>query len=762
MSGSKLYSLGQQLQAARAAFSAVAGVGALIVMPVQSARSQDAAATENLEEVVVTAQKRRESIQDVPLSITAMTEVQLERMGAKSFEDYARGVPGLAFVSEGPGQKRVIIRGISSNGGPATVGVYIDETPITDENRVGASDPKLFDIERVEVLRGPQGTLYGASSMGGTIRLITRQPDPSVTSGWVNTSVSNTSQGGFNGDFGGMLNAPLVQDKIALRAVAYYGSSEGYIDRVDRSEQPVSSPTVPDPRAAEVRERDEDVNSETTEGVRVALRYDITDKLSLVPSVYYQRTDLASQSTRDSNLEGLRQARYLDEPKIDEFTLYNVTADYDLGWAHLLSSTSYFDRGFVEARDLTDFVAAVFGLESSPPGTLDDRTEVGEFTQELRIASSGDSRLQYVLGAYYNKRERDFTQSFIIDGFSAETGIPIDQDMFFVKFDEDSEQQLAVFGDLKYSLTESLQISAGLRWFDIEQESIGRDDGLFNGGPSADFSSAQEDGISPKFLMSYSPGGDALLYASAAKGFRPGSPIVPPPESVCGDDLAELGITSNVRQIESDELWNYEVGNKLTLADGRMTINTAAFYADWKKIPQGVLLPCGFGILRNVGQASSKGFELETSAAPFDDLQLSAAVGYVDARLEADAPELGGVKGDRLTESPEWTYSASAQWSFPIARYQAYVRGDYQYVDSVNTTFSETPVLPGNLSTRPAYSIANFRFGLHMDGWEAAVFLNNAFDERAILTFQNFGTPGVSQLTTNRPRTIGLSVRLGF
>lgn len=340
--------------------------------------------------VIVTAQKRSQQLQDVPMSVTALDSDALVNLGAEGFQDYARMVPGLSFESFGVtglrGVHNIVIRGVSSTGGAATTyGYYIDETPVATVN------PRLFDIERVEVLRGPQGTLYGASSMGGTIKIITQKPHSGAFAARTQLSVSDTKHGGTNYGFDGMLNVPL-SERLALRVVGSYQQDEGYIDRISR--------LVPE-QGAPVRKR---VDDDRVSAIRAALRFTPGDTVTADLSVQHQKTEVDNLAAFDLNLQhDLTQARDVEERNEEEFTLANLTLDFDLGQVSLVSSSSYYEREAVENRELSGLIRQIFGALAHPT-SLDTVTQDEERTQELRLSSNPGGRFNWLIGGYYKDR----------------------------------------------------------------------------------------------------------------------------------------------------------------------------------------------------------------------------------------------------------------------------------------------------------------------------------------------------------------------
>ena len=745
-----------------------------------------------LEEIVVTAQLREQRLQDVPLSVTALSEDLLERAGAYDFAEYARMVPGLAFSSAGPGQNRPIIRGISATAGAATVGYYIDETPVTAPiftggSQAGNPDPKIFDVNRVEVLRGPQGTLYGASSMGGTIKVVTNQPDTTRFEADTEFTVSSTEHGGLNYQVNAMLNVPVIEDHMAIRVIGFRNDADGFIDRLSASPRG-DVPDVADcqgrcyglselledvldpNRLNSLVDVEKDVNDESTTGARVLVRIQPSDRLVITPSVFVQESELGSFPFFDDALSAgeLQQTRIIDEPTKDRFALYNVTATYTRDSFEVLSSSSWFDREFSAVEDfslVTEFFLSGIQQGVVVPAPIQRQPSTERFIQELRIRTLNSGRLNAIGGLFYTDVEDKFDASMIIPGYNNIFGTNFPDNLFFFRDDVTDERQAAVFGELTYSFSEALELTFGARWFDVEQTRDRFASGVFNGGPSSDRVEAEEDGVTPKVVLTYRADDNRLIYATAAEGFRIGGGNTVVPSGPCGADLAELGLTAAPSQFDADRTWNYEIGTKSEWLDKRLLLNAAAYYVDWSDVQQNIPLDCGFSFTANAGKAVSQGAELELTLLAWDVLRLSLAVGYTDAQLDVDAPDLGGEKGDRLLNVPEWTGAASIEYLFPaFGVAEGYVRLDHQYVGESYISFD----FENEADRRPSYNITNLRIGLDRAPWRGALVVQNLFDTDSVQLIETFGTlvsgfEGQNRrLSTHRPRTIGLMIGRRF
>jgi iron complex outermembrane recepter protein len=702
--------------------------------------AQGATDTRALEEIIVTATKREERLMDVPLSIQAVTGEQLEQLGAVNFGDYARTVAGISFLDGGPGRSQIFIRGVSTGGDvdtgkESTVAVYIDETPVTE----GSAQPdlKLYDIDRVEVLRGPQGTLYGSGSLGGTVRVITNQPDPSGYAGHIEASGSVTDEGGTNGAVNAMINVPL-SDRAALRVVGYGINNDGFLDNGFSGAK--------------------DINDEQTWGGRAALRFQASDQLDVTLSGAHQESDIGAYYQVTDHYPDLIIDESAPEPFDDDLTIGNLKVQYDLGFAALTSSTSYFDRRRHFGNDIDWFAEAVFGIPRvDSPLTYD----IESLSEELRLASDNEGPLSWVVGAYYVDRDDDFLQTVNVLGTPVASN-PADN--FYYATTHSNTRQLAGFGEVNYDILANLTATIGVRVSQIDRKLEALKNGIALGGVAStadgDF---DESPVTPKVNISYKPSDDTLIYVQAAKGFRVGgvNPGLPPCDPNAGCEV-DVGLT-----FASDSLWNYEVGTKVQTPGGALSLTAAAFYIKWTDIQLNVNRGDGFNGFDNVGDAESKGVELEATARVGDHVKLGGQATYTHAKLTSLDPghEQNGAVGDRLPDVPTWSSAAYLEWSTPLAANgRVYVRGDVQYVGDRDTQLESSP---GSLPL-DAYTLANLRIGVNIGAYGASLFVNNLTDERAQLS-RDFlegvrdGAPiTFDRYTINRPRTIGLSLSREF
>lgn len=727
-----------------------------------------------LQEVIVTAQKQSQNIQEVPLSITAVTGSDLERSGVRDISDIAKRMPGLAVSTTGPGQSEVIIRGVSSRSGKAaTVGYYLDEVPISDVSR--NVDAVLFDLQRVEVLRGPQGTLYGSSSMGGTIKYVTNEPDLAAFQMRADTTMSSIKgSDGLGYKVNGLVNVPLVEDELALRVLGFHESQQGYVDRysIDPNDATGIDPAIPPVRGA---------NSADSIGFRVALKYRPIESVELLPSFLYQKLTVDGPFLVDLppgslNSNGLVQTRFISEPREDEIKIANLTARIDLGRFELTSSTSYFEREETSREDYSKLGQVLLGGPEVAPTLVPfvqyDHNTSETLLQEVRL--SGEiGPFNTVIGAYYS-RDRRTTPDFnpIDERFVQVYGNPIDffgdYEFYNVIFASDPHEELteiALFGQATYDITERLALTVGLRAFDVKSEFSTRRWGALNGPESFDSGKASSSDVTPKFNLSFQATDDVMVYATAAQGFRTGAAQGGVPEAVCSDDLAGVGLSRSPTGYDPDSVWSYELGWKSRLFDRRVTLNGALYHIDWTEVQQRVELQCGFPFIANFGKAESEGGEVELVWAPTDSLRLSASAGYTDAQLTSTVPGTQGRAGDPLTNVPQWTTSASVDYRHPIAAGMAmFGRAAYSFTDETYRNFNRD----NPYRKRPSYELVDVRFGVEAEDerWQVALFVNNLFNEIAQSGLYDSDTgadlPYTRAAGITQPRTFGINAGYRF
>jgi iron complex outermembrane recepter protein len=717
-----------------------------------------------LEEVVVTAQKRSESLQTVPLSITSFSSVELEHRAVTDFADWGTTVPNLSFGAVGDGyanSRQIAIRGIS---GTNTTGFYLDEIPLPD-----SLDPRIIDVDRIEILRGPQGTLYGASSMGGTVRIISKQPILDEFSGDVHGGVSdtwNTDRPNEVGD--GAVNIPLISGHLAARVVAFYDNEAGYFKR--------AFPTVPG--GSEYTTID-NVAAQKTDGGTLTLLWKPIDSLSVTPRVMYQESTYNGfpyADATDTNLNPYNfvQTRSFNVPEggSDRWTLSSIGINYRTDFGELVSSTAYFDRRIIETENQTEFFDAIFPGLPLAPSTQTEIKPLHRFVEEIRFASALNGPFQYVVGLFDEQYNGQFTVGQFppayVKGLGALTGYPTD--MSYEQFDPSTVRNVAAYSQLSYSATSKLKFTGGLRWYELATTNAGVQSGAVIGPAIVDPpATVRNVGVTPKYEADYQLTPSDMVYTSAAKGFRPGGvfpSVSPDPAIGCPQDLAQIGITpQEARRYQPDSLWTYEVGTKTGWAENRLTVDGALFYTDWKNIQQLILLQCGFQFEANAGAAKSEGGELELHARPLPELDVNLGVGYNHAVITR-ASSGGAVSpqkvGDRVYQIPDWTADAGATYTVPLSGGYSFLTNlQYSYVGD-SFSGNNDPLDP---RIRSPYSLVDARAALSWGVYEAALVAKNITNEHADLADNRSivaEDPGRPRVVTNQPRTIGLEFRAKF
>ncbi len=697
-----------------------------------------------LDEIIVTATRREESLASVPLSVSVVSEDALRALGATAFADYARTVPGLSFTDGGSGGEKQTIRGISINPwseASSATAVHLDEVPLTNAGGgVGPPfnpDPVLIDINRIEVLRGPQGTLFGAGAMGGAIRIVTNTPNLDGASTEIETTATSTKHGEIGYGVHGIFNTP-VSESAALRTVVYQRDLGGFIDNV--------------------LEGRNDANNREITGVRLTGLFQTSDRASVTTRIAWQNRESDGFSTVDPNIGDLQHSRS-GELIADEWLNLNVVVDMDYDWGRFRSSTSYLDRDVDVVADISLFMNTVLGL----PLTLNvvNDEAVGEFVQEFRLVSDGDGRFGWLAGVFYQDQEQDTSQDFPAPGFDDLTGDLASMfgppDNLAINRATSSLNQIAVYGEVSYELTPRVELTAGGRWYDIDRDYSANNQGfLVPMGAFSESQSAGDTGTIPRVSLNFAMSDDWSVYASVAEGFRPGGinpggMLATPP---CVVELDALGFDSAPVSYESDSLVSYEVGTRYRSPEGRLRMSAAAFSIDWSDIQTLKFLRCGAGFIENAGAAESKGLEVELEAAPLDSLELVFAASLNNAELSEDVPNLNGMRGDRVPGAPRITARGGARIVFPaFGGRDGFAQADLQYVGTTYMEFDGTPEVP-------SYTIANLRFGVDAESWSAVLFIDNAANEDGALFIND--NPVGKWLTPIRPRTVGVSLNWRF
>ena len=736
-----------------------------------------------LEEIIVTATRKSESLQDVGMAITSLGDQEIERMGATNLLDFAVRVPNLSMAYEADGRfdsSSPSIRGVF---GKDTTGFYFDDTPVN-----ASMLPRVMDIERIEVLRGPQGSLWGAKSMGGTIRMITKKPDLQSSDAQVHAVMSSVKEGDENYNVDGAFNIPIVEDVFALRINAYAGSNSGVFDDkyvATWTDSGGGARTNPGADFGTL----ENVDDEDYWGGQIAAKWVVNEDVVLNLRYMMQEVEADGLPFADIDPESTTRHRFFQagEPGTDEWSIGSATLEVNFSSGTLTSTLSKYQRETDETEEEAHFLHSLFDNVIEIPidplySILSTVEDYDSTVFESRFSSDLDGPFNFTVGVFYSDKTWDHeyprsVQTGLADAVDALTGAPglgqdcvdgfclTDDDLIFVTTTLTDTKEKAVFGELTWDISETVSLTAGGRWYDTSIDAVNSADGFANSGPSSYDESQSENGFNPKVLVQAAISEDFNVYLSGAKGFRTGGVNGNLPPGLCGPELTELGINpSNATTYDSDDLWSYELGFKSSLADNRVTLNAAVFMIDWQDVQQLNRLACGFQFTQNAGEAESRGFEVEIIAMPTDGLTLSAAVGYTDAEI-TDAGGVAGVtNGDDVQGVADWTGTVSAQYIWPVFdQWNAIVRADGNYYGDSYSANNESSAASQRL--RPSWNAVNLRAGIIDENWDVMVFVDNATDERANLADSRSiaaETPGRARLVTNRPRTLGMDVRYRF
>ena len=768
-----------------AAIASMFGLAASAALPAQEAGPN----ANQLQEVVITAEKRTSTVQDTPISITAVTGQDLQDRGITDLTGIVNAVPGISMRQNGPGQTELEMRGMTSAGGnSSTVGFYLDDTPLSApaaaQNGKVVIDPDLYDLNRVEVLRGPQGTLYGSGSMGGTIRLIPNAPDPKAFAASGEVILGGTDGGSFNHGENAMLNIPLASDIAALRLVGTQDHQSGWIDRIVIAypDWPNATANVPGGRgnvaAAPIAKDYKGVNDEDLTTFRAALLVNPIENLTITPSFMYQRITSEGLSQIDSTPGTNTNYQPYDnpEPFSDRIDIGALNISYHAPWFDATSVSSYWTRDEDLRMDGTEQIATVIGTPVYPPGgfgpttptTLED-DKSWQFTQEVRLASNNFEHFKWLLGYFYQDFESDW-DLFV----PTPLAVPLTgTSNGFLQYQPTKIIQNAFFGEVSWEFLPKLTGTVGLRRFDYTGTVYTAVSGWLSssGGDTVDhfISSEKDQGVTPKFDLSYQMDKDLMLYGTASKGFRPGGgnqPIPtadePPLGPKCNADLESIGVFGGAPLgFKPDTVWSYEIGEKFRSDSGTVTLNSAAYFEHWENIQQEIPLACGFPFTGNLGSAKVYGGEAELDALVMPGLLFMVNAGLSRARFTSNPAASITTIDNRVQDVPDWTGAASLAYRTPISERLNFIsRADYSYVGSrIDVTAG-----PNYL---PSYDLVNLRAGIEgSDGhWNAVAFVNNVANKVAKLT--DTSAINVNVFTFNRiavapPLTFGVDVNYRF
>ncbi|ABQ67298.1 TonB-dependent receptor [Rhizorhabdus wittichii] len=741
------------------AFASIAAIGAALAAGAAQAQAASGEAPSG-DDIIVTANRQgSQSIQRAALAISAISPNALADKGQGGLADIANVAPSINVQQTQPGVNRVDMRGITTGTISVTnvqdrplVAIYLDDVPLALQS--GNPELKVFDLERIEVIRGPQGTLYGAGSMAGTIRYITAKPDTKGFSGSAEGIVSTTAHGNLNYGLRGIVNAPL-SDTLAVRIGGYQGRNAGFIDNTGLGKK--------------------NANSDESTQARVAARWTPSPEFTLDASFTFAKLDVNGTNAGYAGFSRYSYITAVPEVFDDNLKIYNVTGAYDFGFATLSASTSYVDRKTHNTSDYGD-TAALFGIPSFVSlGIVDNR--VKDFSEEVRLVSAKSDRFNWTVGAYYQKTKRHYYQDTPTTDFDSTFGAIIGDPTFNSQTDYQAfqpndvfsglqnidEHQFALFGEATLTLGK-FDLTGGLRYFDFKQDFdlfySGVAGSLAPGQPLTQAGTEKANGFNPRAVIAYRPQENLMLYAEAARGFRYGGVNQPVPASFCGAALAAAGLTSAPLTFGPDNLWSYTVGEKGQFFDRRVTFNVAAFYVDWKKVQTNRNLDCGYYFTQNAGKVRSMGLELESRFKLSDALTIGINGSYTDAQANGAIPNAGAVDGDRVPYFPKYTVAANAAYVVPIEDGSLTFSGDFQMRGNSYTEFNEADPLRRKI---PAYQTVNASVTYDRGPWEFSLFGTNLNNSRMIsLVSRSRPTAIADRYYYGRPRTFGARAKVRF
>lgn len=784
------------------------------------AGSEPATGSGPLQEIVVTATRRSELLSKVPISISAYTQESLDRRGTKDFSDLVRFTPGVTIDANGT--NNISIRGISSSAGSGTTGIYIDDTPIQIRSLSFYSDdalPKAFDVERVEVLRGPQGTLFGAGAEGGAVRYIMTQPSVNKASMYARTELAFTQSGAPSYEAGVAYGAPVVDGSFGIRGSLWFRHDGGWIDHMS----PFTFVTT-----------EENANYSNDVVLRLAGKWLVSDSVTVSPSVIYQdrrQHDITAYwpafSSPGSDRYRLGDPERLPEP--DHYVLPALKVEADLGSMSLFSNTSFFSRRDMSGYSGTNYNLGYYqtfgslgsangGLDFAPgiayplidgsglhlPASLQDYRAPGTvtnvqrtFAQELRLQSNDpNAKLTWTAGLFFSTSRQtseeeihdpmiaQFFQTVFATDYTTYFGealLPNGDSFYDYNFSRD--RQAAIFGEASYSLTDKFKLTAGVRLSKTDVSFNNLIDGPQNFGQSGGSGEQHEKPVTPKVSLTYQADRNDMFYATYAKGFRIGGANAPIPNGVCNTDFTNLGITGEPASYSQDTVNSYELGSKNKIGE-MLRIASSLYYIRWQGIQQAIYLPiCGYQFTANSGNAAAKGGDVQLEFAPTPSLNFELAVGYTNAKFTDDvvfgstgaallASKGDAIEGASFTPAPTWTLALGVQKDFTLMDLKSFVRLDWEYASSNRArTASEDPrtsIYDPLYYTPTATNFVSLRAGTTIEKWNVSAFIDNLFDAHPESPPSNDPhtaiDPNVSpppsaliRSYTIRPRTIGVT-----
>ena len=761
-----------------------------------------------LEEIVVTATKKAESLQDIAGAVQAIIESDLKKAQVVSMEDYAKLIPAMSYVNYLPGTGKVYFRGIADDNGTfiseESSALYLDEQPVTQAGM--AVDVRMVDIARIEALAGPQGSLYGSSAQSGAIRIITNKPDPSEFAASVDMTLRASATSPRNEDswdISGMVNVP-ISDNFAIRAVGFTAEDGGYVDVVEGTSARFGLNKNTDFNSDVVRE---DVNTFKSTGGRIFGKWN-TDDGYIMAGLSAQNNSADGYNYFDQSVGDLQRVSFYDEPRDDDWTQLSLTIEKDLGFAKLISATSYFDRDVFYVNDRTTY-SMYFGAFCyyyngyastsrycfQPVGVSYAYNDVPGFntlvqwneskTQEFRLSNQSDD-LDWVLGLFYQEREEgwDF-ETQTVDyrnsaGYASQVAsvatylpdrLPIaPTDVWWASYDRTTWETMAVFGEVNYRFDESWELTVGGRFFDREADKkywVENPKGALTADgvlPKNKRDNESNSDFVPKVSIKYNINDDMMVYALYSEGYRPG-----------GVNRGRSSAPIYPDKYDADFLMNTEIGFKSTLADGNVRLNATYFTMDWENYQIELVdpsnLPCGSAeaypapacgqpwqkVVANLGDATSEGLQLEVLAAINDTTELGWNSQWGDSKTNTELADGSAPAGSRLPQVPEFKSNLWIEKSLNISAFGAtegFVRASVSYTgDTVSA------VQPDYAYTQASFTIADVKVGIMGDDWELDFFVNNLTDERAEIAINDWYFDfffGNARQYTNRPREMGI------
>lgn len=783
----------RKLQRAGAALASVplGTAAAFIGIPVAYAQAQpdksvEAPSSGGLEEVVVTAQKRAENLQKVPVSIQALSAAKLEELHVDSFNDYAKFLPSVAYQSLGPGFARVYMRGVAAgdngnhSGSVPSVGMYLDEQPIT--TITGALDIHVYDIARVESLSGPQGTLYGASSQAGTIRIITNKPDTSGFKAGYNLEGNTVANGTLGYVAEGFVNLP-VSDTTAVRLVGWAQHDSGYIDNVRGTRTyPTSGITINNYARAKDHYNDVD-----TYGARAALKVDLNDSWTITPTIMGQEQKTNGLFAYDPNVGELKVTHFLPENSRDRWgqaalTIEGKISDFDLVYAgaymqrKVHTESDYSDYSFFYDTAYGSYITDNAGNLINPSQYLTGNDRYTKQSHELRISSPRERRLRFVGGLFMQRQVHNIEQRYQIQNLATAISVPGWPDTLWLTEQIRTDRDYAAFGELTYDLTAQLKVTGGIRFFKAKNSLEGfygfssnfggtgvaqcfRSPGV-NGGPCTNLDkTVNETGNTPRLNLTYQIDDQRMVYATYSEGFRPGG----------------VNRRGTFPPYKADFLKNYEIGWKTSWADNSVRINGAVFQEDWKDFQYSFLGANGLTNVTNAGGAQIRGVEADIDWAVDEHLLLSGGISLLDSKLTqffclrldaAGKPLPEGVcasedsapANTQLPITPRFKGNLTLRYSFNVASYAAHLQSSFVYQSS-----SRSALLPYDasiLGPQDAYGLVDLSATFERGNYSLELFANNAFNKHAVsyrYAECAIGACGPQPyIVTNQPRLIGI------